>query len=157
VVVVEQGRGRVGEDDLAVLQHVAPVGDLQRVEHVLLDDQHGGAGPRDPVDHREDLRHHDRREAEGGLVGHQELGPRHHPAGDGHHLLLAPGQGAGVLVEALAHPREQVEDVRERLRLALARGAAVGARQQVLPHRHLGEELAPLRDQGDAPRHHLVA
>ena len=48
-------------------------------------------------DDAEDLLHDDGREAERGLVEHEEARPRHERAADGEHLLLAAGHGAGGL------------------------------------------------------------
>ena len=60
-------------------------------------------------DEREDLLHQDRREAQGRLVQQQQPGSGHERPPDGQHLLLAAGQRATLLVQALAEPREQHE------------------------------------------------
>ena len=36
--------GGAGGDEVTVAEHVGPVGDLEREVHVLLDEQHAGAG-----------------------------------------------------------------------------------------------------------------
>ena len=74
-------------------------------------------------------------------------------AGDGEHLLLAAGEGAGDLGQALAQAREEGEG-------AVAGGGAVAAGHQadleVLGDGELGEEPAALRDPGDAVARDLV-
>ena len=52
-----------GEDDLARLEDVAPLGDVERHEGVLLDQEHGDAFGIDPLDHAEHVIHHERRES----------------------------------------------------------------------------------------------
>ena len=73
-----------------------PETDAQGHRGVLLgnDDGHaaGGQRPDDPLD----LLHHDRREAQGRLVQHQQARLGHQAAADGQHLLLAAGQRPGV-------------------------------------------------------------
>ena len=55
---------------------------------------------------REDLLHHERREAEGRLVEQQEPRPQHQRARDRQHLLLAARQRAGLLPPPLLEARE---------------------------------------------------
>jgi hypothetical protein len=69
----------------------------------------------------------------------------HEPAADRDHLLLAARQRPRELPLPLAEPREDREDALEPLALVRPRALRVAAEQQVVPHRHLGEELAPLR------------
>ena len=90
--------------DAAVLQHVGAVRDLERHRDVLLDQQDGEAALVEQADGVQHLLHHQRREAERGLVEHDELGRAHQAAADGEHLLLAAGHGAGELVRALGEP-----------------------------------------------------
>ena len=71
----------------------------------------------------EDLLHHHRREAEARLVQHEEARPRHEPAADRAHLLLAAGQRARELARALGEPREEREHALERLAAPRARVA----------------------------------
>src|SRR3989338_8408402 len=93
-LVGEQRRARAGERDGAVLDHVGAVGEPERAQDVLLDqeDRHAVAVDRGEV--LEDGGEDDRREAEGGLVEHQEARARHQRAPDGRHLLLAAREGA---------------------------------------------------------------
>ncbi len=59
ILVGGQGGGRVGEQDLAGLEHVAPIGDGQGLHRVLLHQQDGDALLVDLRDEREDLLHQD--------------------------------------------------------------------------------------------------
>ena len=79
----------------------------QRVEGVLLDEEHGQALARVELgDDLEDLLDDERREPERGLVEQQQLRPAHQRARDGEHLLLAARQRAAALVQALLEARE---------------------------------------------------
>src|SRR5687767_938463 len=61
--VLEEVLGRVGQDHLAGLDDVAPVGDLQRHVRVLLDEEDRGALLVDLRDRLEDLFDQDRSQA----------------------------------------------------------------------------------------------
>ena len=63
-------------------------------------------------DGRHDPLHHERRQAHRGLVEHEQLGPAHHGAAHGEHLLLAAGERAGRLLAALPEDREEVVGAR---------------------------------------------
>ena len=92
----------------AVDHDVAAVRELERVEGVLLDQEHGEPVLRvELADGVEDLPHDQRREAERRLVEQQQPRPRHQRAGDRQHLLLAARQRAAALVQALLQAREQ--------------------------------------------------
>src|SRR5690625_4391556 len=156
VVVVQQCLGGIRQHDPPVLQHVAAIRGLQRMMHVLLDDQDRHAGFDDPVDHREYLFHDDRGQSKGGIVEHQQARARHQAAGDGDHLLLAAGKRARALVEALRDTREELQHL---LQGRFRPGPCLPAEsphQQVLPHRHVGEELAPLRYERDSQFHDFM-
>src|SRR5439155_23824139 len=72
LVVAEEAARRVLEHDLAGLEHIAAVGDLERHVGVLFDQQHRRALAVDLADDLEDPRHHHRSEAERRLVEHHE-------------------------------------------------------------------------------------
>ena len=156
VVVQERGAG-AGERDAAVLQHVSLAGELERDRHVLLD-QHAGEPVAVQVTHGlQDALHDGGRQAQRGLVEHDELGRAHQTAADGEHLLLAARQRAGGLRAALGQHREQRIDP-----LQIARAVGAGARQhgahpQVLGDRERGENLAPFRHLAEAKLADLVA
>ena len=63
----------------------------------------------DPADGLEDGLHQQRREAERRLVEQEQPRLRHQPPGDGEHLLLAAGERAGELANALAQPGKEGE------------------------------------------------
>src|SRR5690242_5770388 len=91
-IVVQQLLPRAAHDDAAVLQHVGALGDAQRHRDVLLDQQDGYSAL---VEHADGMQHFlddQRRQAERGLVEHDELGRPHQAAADGEHLLLAAGE-----------------------------------------------------------------
>jgi hypothetical protein len=60
-----------------------------------------------PLDDAEDLLHHQRRQAQAGLVEHQQLGLRHQRAAHRQHLALAARQRAGQLRAPFLQAREQ--------------------------------------------------
>jgi hypothetical protein len=65
------------------------VGHFQRGARVLLDQQDGHAALAQLADDAEDVAHDQRRQAQAGLVQHQQLGLAHQRAADGQHLALA--------------------------------------------------------------------
>ena len=96
--------------DLAGLQHVGTVGDLQGHFGVLLHQQHGHAVAVDLADDLEDLLDQQRRQAHGRLVQQQHLGLAHQGTAHGQHLLLAAGQvyrpaGCGALSGAASRSK----------------------------------------------------
>src|SRR4029077_14319723 len=99
---VEQFGAGAGKRDQAVDHDIAAVGELERMEGVLLDQKHGeavlGVELSDGV---EDLPHDQRRQAERRLVEHEKFWPAHQRTRDRQHLLLAARQGAAALAEAL--------------------------------------------------------
>ena len=117
----------------AVDHDVAAVGELERVEGVLLDQEDGQllVGVELP-DGGENLPRDQRREPERRLVEQQQPRPAHQRARDRQHLLLAAGQRAAALVQALLQPRKQREDPREigveMRRLATSRRPSAGFR-----------------------------
>ena len=99
---------------------------------------------------RIDLVDHQRRQTEGRLVEQHQLRPHHQRAADRQHLLLAARHGAGLLVRALAQPREIAVDALDIGGDAGAVAARHGAELQVLLDRHAAEGAAPFRHMGDA-------
>src|SRR6185369_3678014 len=128
-VACQLGRGPL-ERDLAHLEDVAVVGDLERGARVLLDEQDGDAGRAQSGDRREDVADDERREAEARLVEHQEPGLAHQRAADREHLPLASGERPGELRTALFEAREELEDVGERWRAVLAAEAKLPIRAE---------------------------
>jgi hypothetical protein len=66
--------GIVREDHTPGLQHISPVGHIERLERILLDEKDGGAAGVDLADDREDLLDEDRRQAKRRFVEEQHLG-----------------------------------------------------------------------------------
>src|SRR5580765_4605520 len=89
VLVAEEVGAAALERDATVLEHVAAAGQAERLARVLLHEEHRGADAVDLGDDAEDLLHDDGRQAERGLVEHEDARPRHERAADGEHLLLA--------------------------------------------------------------------
>src|SRR5258708_4641619 len=97
----EQLLAGAGLHDRPGLEHIAAVGDLERLRRVLLDQEDGDALRVDLAHDLEDRLDEDRREAERRLVEHQELRLRHERAADREHLLLAAGERAREPRDAL--------------------------------------------------------
>src|SRR4029079_17292605 len=76
--------------DATVHHDIGAMGELERMEGVLLDQEHGQAlAGIELADDLEDLLHDQGSEAERWLIEQQQAGPRHQGAGDRQHLLLA--------------------------------------------------------------------
>src|SRR5215510_10529518 len=128
------------QDETPIFQHAGAVGKGQRAADVLLHEENGHPRAIDGGHRLEDPLHEHGRDAEGGLVQHEQTRPRHESAADGAHLLLAPGEGAGELARPLAEDGEEIEHVGEARGQLGPRRRGVRAQKQVLPHRHEGEE-----------------
>ena len=103
-----------GHHDATGLQQVRVLGEFQRQTGVLLDQQDADAGVlANPAQDAENLLHDQRRQAERRLIQQQQARAQHQGAGNRQHLLLAAGQGAGLLFEAFLQPREVVENAFE--------------------------------------------
>ena len=77
---------------------------------MLLDEQDGHpAFPRGLPDGGQEPVHHHRRQAEGELIGEQDLRVPAERAAHGQHLLLAAGQVAGSDPQAVCEFREQIQ------------------------------------------------
>src|SRR5438128_407707 len=149
-VVVQELAARAAHDDAAVLEHVGALRDLERHGDVLLDQQDGEAALVEEVDGAQHLLHHQRGEAERGLVEHDELGRTHQAAADGEHLLLAAGHGAGDLRAALLEPREQREHILQLTLRTVACPRNHRAHLEILEHAERGKDLPAFGDLTDA-------
>src|SRR6185295_6355928 len=142
-LVLDQVARGPGQDHVARLEHVAAVGDRQRLEGVLLDQQDRRALLVDLLDRREHLLDEDRREAERGLVEQQQSRLGHERPPDRKHLLLAAGQRPALLGDPLAETGEERQDAvdvgLDRLEIAGER-----AHLQVLEDGQPGEDPATL-------------
>ena len=99
--VLEQFFARAGLGDAALLENIGVVRDGERLERILLHEQNGLAHGLDLADGIENGVDQQRREAEGRLVEHDEVGRGHDAAAHRQHLLLAAGERAGDLIFAL--------------------------------------------------------
>src|SRR5258705_9208487 len=113
---------------------------------VLLDQEHRDALRPDPLDGFLDLVDDRGLDALGGLVHQEELRTREEPPRDRQLLLLATRQHTTLATEQHLELGEQLEDVLERVAVAVAPGpaAAEHAHAQVLLHREGREDLATL-------------
>src|SRR3989440_7103633 len=152
----EEHLGRAFLDDAPGLQHVAAIGDGEGLGGVLLDQQDGRALAVDVTNDVEDLVDEDRRQSQRGLVEEQHLGLGHQPAGDGQHLLLASGEGAANLVEALPDPGEERQDVFQVAPDPVPILTPVGPQAEIVSHAHSVEDASPLGYVTDAQAHDLV-
>ena len=97
-----------------------------------------------------DFRHHERREAERGLVEHQQARAHEQRARDRQHLLLAARQRSRLLAAPLGEARKEAEHALEVRAHALPVGPHIGAEAQVLLDREVGERAAPVGHMRDA-------
>src|SRR2546421_1405270 len=141
----EEHLGRAFLDDAPGLQHVAAIGDGEGLGGVLLDQQDGRALAVDVTNDVEDLVDEDRCQSERGLVEEQHLWLGHQPAGDGQHLLLASGEGAANLVEALPDTGEERQDVFQVTADPVPILAAGGSPAKGVSHAPSGGDAAPPR------------
>src|SRR5215467_830431 len=144
------------QDETPIFQHAGAVGKGQRTADVLLHEENGHARAIDGCHRFEDPLHEHGSDAEGGLVQHEESRPRHEGAADGAHLLLAARERAGELARPLAQDGEEIEHVGEALGELGPRRRGMRAQEQVLAHRHEGEESPPLRHLHNAAAHAIV-
>ena len=103
------------------------------LQHVLLDQQHGGAVVAHLGDDVEHVVDDGRRQPERRLVEQHDARPRHQRPADRHHLLLAARQLAGRLAALVAQDREQAVDPLERLRPARRAPTADSSRARGSP------------------------
>src|SRR5260221_7609662 len=112
VLVCRELRRRAGMDDLAVIEHIDVIGDLQAHAHVLLDEENRDALVAHPRDDAEDLADDERRQALRRLVEDEQLGVEQQGAADRQHLLLAARELAATIAAALGEAREKPVDAR---------------------------------------------
>jgi hypothetical protein len=136
-----------------LLQHVDPIGQVQRELHVLLREQDREPVGLEPRDLLLQVLHDQWGQALRRLVQQEELGVAHEGAGDGEHLLLAPGEEAALASHQLAQLGEQLADPVDR---PASVAAAPRRHVQVLPHRELREDSPVLRDEPDPGARDLV-
>src|SRR5215217_3049773 len=142
--VLAQSCGVVREGDRAGLEHVGPLGDLEREVRVLLDQEDRGALLVDLGDRLVDALDEDRGDAHRGLVEQQQGRLRHQGTPDGEHLLLAARHRAALLALALLQAWEQrVHPLDVLLNTGLV-AAQVRPQHQVLEHRHAREDMPTL-------------
>ena len=132
---VEDLPDRAGLDDLAVVHHRHPVGDLRDHAEVVGDEQEAHAGLRLQLrEQRQDLRLHGDVEGGGRLVGDQHVGAQRQRHGDHHPLPLAAGELVRIVAGAPlrigdADPLEQ----RRRRAPCASRGEASPCARSVSP------------------------
>src|SRR6267142_2198630 len=101
---LEQALARALEHDPPVFQDIAPVAELQRAQHVLLDEEDGQPFRVDALEILEDELDHYGGEAQARLVEHEKPWLGHEAPADGAHLLLSARQRARHLSLALGEP-----------------------------------------------------
>jgi hypothetical protein len=138
------------------LQHQPPglqrnrfIGNLERALDILLHHQHGRALVGQLAQELEDVLHHDGRQADGGLVNQQHLGPQQQRAANLKLLLLPAREGRCLGIHALFHAREKFQHLRNPLMRGLHANRDA-AQLQVLEDRELSKQVAPLRHKGNA-------
>src|SRR5262249_36260954 len=105
---------RARHGDAAVHHDIGPMCQLERMEGILLDQEHGQALVGiEFADDLEDLLHDQRGKAERWLIEQEQAGPRHEGAGDRQHLLLAARECSAALGLALLENRESLESASE--------------------------------------------
>src|ERR1043166_7848501 len=154
--VVQELIGRSRFQDRPRLEHVTPVGELERHPRILLHEQHRRPLSVELADHVEDLDADHRRESERRLDEKQKLRTRHQRARDGKHLLLAARKRAARLRLPLLQDREEREGAFEVLVDLGGIVSREGAHLEVLKHGQAREDLAPLGRLADAKRDDLV-
>src|SRR5215472_13504398 len=157
VLVGDDTRGRGGGDRAAMLEHVRAVDDLQRLFDVLLDEQHGGAGPPDLPDGGEDLRDDLGGKPERRLVEQQQRRTAHERATQSAHLLLPAAQGAAALPAALRKSGKQPVHLVEPPGSVGPRAAAQGPELEVLLDGEVSEQVPGLGAVDDAALDQRVA
>ncbi len=140
---------------MAVFQHVAAVGELERLVGVLLHQEHRHAILAQLFDDFEDLLNDDRRQPQRRLVEQQQLGLAHQRAGDGEHLLFATGHGAAALLVAFLQAWEEFEHMVELL-LEVRLAGEETAHGEVFLHRQPGEDPTAFRYHGNRLAHDVA-
>src|SRR5437899_8315780 len=148
--VAREIRRRAFGDDAPLLEDVRPGGDRERLDDVLLDQQHRDAVGVDAGDDLEHLIDDLGRQTERRLVEQQEPRHGHQRTPDRDHLLLTARERAGQRAPALAQDWKRRVDSLEALSPSLARRRRVAADLEVFFHRHRREEPATLGNEREA-------
>ena len=109
---LQEDGASTGQDDVSGLQHITSISTLERFSGVLLDEQDGAPFTLEIHNSAEDFIHQQRRQTEGRLIQHQELGARHEGPANGQHLLLATAERGAKLLTTLTEDGKLVEDHR---------------------------------------------
>ena len=139
-----------------VLHHIGVVAHLQCGHGVLFHNDNGDAGILNAPDEFKDLRHQLWHQTQGGLVQDQKLRARHEPASDGYHLLLTAGESVCLLLLALLHTGEQLEDEPQTLFNLSLVPDSVGPHHQIVPYGHLAKQVAAFRNHGNSHVQQLI-
>src|SRR5579884_738027 len=128
------------------LQKVHPVRQPRHVVRVLVHQQDRQPGALDLVDRVVHLLDHQRRQAQRGLVDHQDARLAHQPTAERRPSSLAAAKTAGELLAAIGQAGEQSKDALGPL-MALCPGfGPVGPEEEVFEHGHLRERQIALGD-----------
>ena len=140
--VGEEVLGRAFLDDLALVHEDDPVCHLTGKTHLVGDDQHRHTRPRQFLHGVEDLFDHLRVQCRGGFVEQHDLGVHGQRSRQGHTLLLATRQLAGILGGLLGYADSLQQRHGLGLRLALWPLADPGLGEgDVLKHRQMREQI----------------
>ncbi len=138
-------------EDLAGVHEDHPVADLARESHFVRDADHGHAVARQRLHHLQHFADHLRIQRAGRFVEQHDRRLEGQRPGDGHALLLAAGQRAGVGLRLVrhAHPLQQL--VRQRLGVAARRLQDMQRRvRHVVQHAHVRKQVELLEHEADA-------
>ena len=130
------------------------VAEVQGEVDVLLHDDDGHVAAEEAGEDFVERFDDQRRQAQGRLVEEQQLGLAHEGPPHGDHLLLAAGEGSGLLASPLLQPGQQVVDLVQPLGQAVPGGTV---RQRPDPEVVLDgqrrEHVSAFRHQSDPPLH----
>src|SRR5437899_7790392 len=145
----EERRAVAFEHDAALDEDHDAICDARDRRVILVDDQGGDAMLPNVVDDAPDLGRDKRCEALGRLVQDHEIRIGHQRAADREHLLLAARKLPATVAETLGEPRKRGEHALERPVAATIRTGA-SRHDEILAHREIRKNAAPLRHVGDA-------
>src|SRR5258708_2710710 len=103
------------ENDVARLQDIRSVRDLEALGEALFDDEHGDAGLSDGQHGLEDFVDELRHDPLRWLIQHEKSWACHQCSSDCEHLLLVTGQRVGALRQTFLEARKQIKDSHQRL------------------------------------------
>ena len=136
------------------VEQVDAVGEVDDPARVLLDQQDRAPRFLEIGDDFVNLVDDDGREAERGLVDHQDAPAGQQPAADGEHAALAAREGARELRRALLQPGQDLVNLLDLLLEGLAHPGQIGAHLEVVVDAHVREQHVALRDQDDPEPDH---